>query len=504
MRTVGGTSTDNEFYYVNLWVSAADGAPAPVTNEPTEAPVTDEPTETPVTNEPTEVPVTNEPTEMPVSGLPTAGPTPWREDFCGEDQEGSFFAGAGIGMANCTWLSTRPGDGHANRLCQEGTAAYELCRKTCRNCNEPQTPPMPTETPTVGFVPAPTNSPGRGETDPPVITESPTADSTGELTESPTVEDEITGSPTFWSTTDDLSTESPTTGEVAETPSPTRGETDPPETDDSPTDPVETASPTEGETDPPLPDSPALEEMFADATPSTGAALEDPSSPQFRTLQWLEDSFNDAGDSPDDYPEWRVKQWWSLGTLAFSTDFNSWNGNSDWLDRRNECNWRGITCDSDGRVTRIQLSNNGLEGSFPPELALLADSLTMIDVSNNNMQGPIPRTFGQFGRLEFLLMAENNFSGEIPREIGGMTNLRVWEFHRNINIRGEIPFEITELEGLEELSLYYTQIDEVPDEVCNMPNLEALVLDCRQVDIECWTRCLFRCGGNTGIPCDDF
>ncbi|KAL9274018.1 Leucine-rich repeat protein 1-like protein, partial [Drosera capensis] len=55
----------------------------------------------------------------------------------------------------------------------------------------------------------------------------------------------------------------------------------------------------------------------------------------------------------------------------------------------NPCTWFHVTCDSDNRVTRLELYMNSLEGHIPEELGGL-NSLVSLDLFHNNLTGQIP------------------------------------------------------------------------------------------------------------------
>jgi Leucine-rich repeat (LRR) protein len=50
---------------------------------------------------------------------------------------------------------------------------------------------------------------------------------------------------------------------------------------------------------------------------------------------------------------------------------------------------RGMTCDSEGKLIEIRMSDMGLDGELPTELEYLPD-LKYLDLSNNDMKGTIP------------------------------------------------------------------------------------------------------------------
>lgn len=72
-------------------------------------------------------------------------------------------------------------------------------------------------------------------------------------------------------------------------------------------------------------------------------------------------------------------------------DGENWTNNQGWtadLDITNcdICNWYGITCNNNGQVTAIDLSNNNLTGNIPNQLLYIAE-LTDLNLANNNLYG---------------------------------------------------------------------------------------------------------------------
>jgi len=240
----------------------------------------------------------------------------------------------------------------------------------------------------------------------------------------------------------------------------------------------------------------SLAEFILAAWP--GATLDDSMSNEGQAFDWLQPRYLAPGGVYEGASPERLVQVWTLAVFAYATGFSgSWlnDGGGD------ECSWEGISCNG-GQVVAIELANRGLGGSLPSSLALLADSLDTLVVSENGLTGTMaPLT--QLRNLEVLRIDRNNFSGDVPFNIDDWDNLRIWSFERNPNIGGEFPSSVENMFSLEELIFYYTDISGVmPSGVCDLPNLDVLTLDCRRVESDCWTRCLYRCGGNTGIPCD--
>ena len=60
-----------------------------------------------------------------------------------------------------------------------------------------------------------------------------------------------------------------------------------------------------------------------------------------------------------------------LVALYEATDGDNWKDNTNWLGDSPVEEWKGVTTDSDGRVTVLSLENNRLNGEMPEELGSL-------------------------------------------------------------------------------------------------------------------------------------
>jgi hypothetical protein len=102
------------------------------------------------------------------------------------------------------------------------------------------------------------------------------------------------------------------------------------------------------------------------------------------------------------YDDQRLAQVYALLSLYYATHDNdeAWSAAPFWAHFEYECQWEGITCDSMGRVAGMDLSNFGLNGVVPAEVALLASSLARIHLDHNpGLTGLIPSFFGRMTSL---------------------------------------------------------------------------------------------------------
>ncbi|CAB9507488.1 LRR receptor-like serine threonine-protein kinase [Seminavis robusta] len=231
-------------------------------------------------------------------------------------------------------------------------------------------------------------------------------------------------------------------------------------------------------TEPPT-TSPTILSIAWDGLPmSTLNALKDPSSPQARAYDWL---LNDPNGTA--YPQWRIQQRFALAVFYFSTGGEDWILQEDWLSYDvDECSWyvrklvggeedfflfEGNTevtaelqyldsvCDDDGQYLHLVFTENNMEGTLPPEISLLSNSLVNLEVgSNENLYGVIPSEIGLLTNLLRFYADRSLHSGQIPTEIGKLSLLQELELGHN-PLTGSIPSEIGNMGALSFLSLVY-------------------------------------------------
>ncbi|KAH7838191.1 hypothetical protein Vadar_023115 [Vaccinium darrowii] len=74
---------------------------------------------------------------------------------------------------------------------------------------------------------------------------------------------------------------------------------------------------------------------------------------------------------------------------------------TNWSTNTSFCNWVGVSCRHRGqnRVTSLNLSNMGLQGTIPPQIGNLS-FLTYFNISFNHFNGHLPAELGQLRRLK--------------------------------------------------------------------------------------------------------
>jgi hypothetical protein len=177
----------------------------------------------------------------------------------------------------------------------------------------------------------------------------------------------------------------------------------------------------------------------------------------------------------------------ALIALYNSTDGDNWNDSSGWKEPPldvdgfslpgTENTWFGITTDAgNASVTQINLRNNQLLGSIPPELGNLS-GLQSLSLHRNQLSGDIPAELGNLANLQGIILEFNQLTGTIPVQLGNLTNLINLDLQWN-QLTGNIPTELGNLTDLEGLDLRWNQLTgNIPIELGNLANLEGLSLN---------------------------
>ena len=165
----------------------------------------------------------------------------------------------------------------------------------------------------------------------------------------------------------------------------------------------------------------------------------------------------------------------ALEALYDATGGAGWTHSTNWKTTAPVGEWHGVTTDADGRVTRLDLSSNGLDGLIPPALGSLVN-LRGLYLHSNDLTSPIPRELGRLVNLERLILSDNALTGPVPAWLGNITGLRSLELAWN-ELTGPIPRELGRLVNLERLILSDNALTgPIPRELGRLVNLETLHL----------------------------
>ena len=163
----------------------------------------------------------------------------------------------------------------------------------------------------------------------------------------------------------------------------------------------------------------------------------------------------------------------ALTALYEAADGRNWTTRDNWLTDAPLDEWHGVATDGEGRVTSLNLGENGLAGRIPVEIGDLT-ALNRLVLANNQLTGPIPPEIGGLSNLRLLNLATNSLEGTIPPEIGNLSSLEHLLLARN-PLTGPIPTEFGRLSTLERIWLAETGVSgPIPPELGNLSNLSSL------------------------------
>ena len=166
----------------------------------------------------------------------------------------------------------------------------------------------------------------------------------------------------------------------------------------------------------------------------------------------------------------------ALVALYSATDGANWTNSANWLSDAPLDEWYGVTTDSEGNVTALQLEDNNLVGMIPGGLLENLANLESLHLSFNGLTGGIPAELGNLTNLDSLELHVNELTGEIPAELGNLTSL-TWLTLSNNQLTGEIPAKLGNLTNLETLILADNELTgEIPATLGNIANLWQLHL----------------------------
>ena len=163
----------------------------------------------------------------------------------------------------------------------------------------------------------------------------------------------------------------------------------------------------------------------------------------------------------------------ALIALYRATDGPNWTNQENWLSNRPLDEWHGVTTGANGRVTWLELSDNGLSGRLPASIGDM-DRLLVLFLDGNQLTGSIPPDMGKLRDLLFLVLSSNELSGEIPSELASLRDVIFLYLHFN-QLTGEIPPELGRLPDLALLRLGYNELTGgIPASFRNLKRLSLL------------------------------
>jgi len=164
--------------------------------------------------------------------------------------------------------------------------------------------------------------------------------------------------------------------------------------------------------------------------------LYDLKSPQGKAFHWILNEDLRALHSDAE----NLTQRYILAVLYYALSGDNWHYTSQtWLMRVHECHWKryvkgkaiGVTqCNSNMHVTKIDFTDNNLQGSMPNEIGYLTN-LISLDLKRNLLTGTIPESFMYLESITSIRLDENLLTGEIPTQLAKLNNLEKFRLEMN-------------------------------------------------------------------------
>ena len=153
-----------------------------------------------------------------------------------------------------------------------------------------------------------------------------------------------------------------------------------------------------------------------------------------------------------------------------------WARKENWATHRALDSWSGVTIDSVGYVTALQLGQNNLAGTLPPEIGTFK-RLRRLDLDLNfGINGAIPPEIGDLESIEWLKLSSTSLSGPVPAAIGRLSTLTGLEVH--FTQLTSIPPEIGDLTELVVLNGYQSKFEgPLPAEIGDLKKVTQLWLN---------------------------
>ena len=133
-----------------------------------------------------------------------------------------------------------------------------------------------------------------------------------------------------------------------------------------------------------------------------------------------------------------------LAIFYEATGGDDWDDTTNWLSDEDLNDWYGVSA-WQGKVSRLSLDDNNLDGTIPPEVGGL-DGLRGLVLRYNELSGPIPPELSKFDALRDLFLSDNaGIAGRLPPELGYTGGLK-YLYVDDTDLSGPVPLTFANLD----------------------------------------------------------
>ncbi|KAG6381983.1 hypothetical protein JVT61DRAFT_612 [Boletus reticuloceps] len=129
-------------------------------------------------------------------------------------------------------------------------------------------------------------------------------------------------------------------------------------------------------------------------------------------------------------------------------------GNGSWTQNVDFCTWTGVSCDTSGQVSSLQLTYPGVPALLPDEIGRLAALQTLEIIGGNaTPAGSVPGSITNLTSLTTLYLEATSITA-LPNSLfasPGLTRLSTLALIRNAQMGTSLPSSLTSLAGLQSL-----------------------------------------------------
>lgn len=148
-------------------------------------------------------------------------------------------------------------------------------------------------------------------------------------------------------------------------------------------------------------------------------------------------------------PDSNAKECRALVDLFVGTKGTAWKSKRAWLSSKHVCAWDNVKCNSDNRITELNMPGNNMEGTLASSIAGL-DELVVLSLHNNKFSKSIPNGITALTKLRKLDLHKNQLTGKLPTDIGKLQALEKLYVYDNLldNSKGSLPASASTLNAM--------------------------------------------------------